>query len=63
MASIGKRIEYLEDLYRASSAGEEPGRDEERERRDFLEKLRKVRAKAESEERWARVTFSSCRTR
>jgi hypothetical protein len=53
MGSIERRIQRLEDLYHASGAGEEPGGHEEREkrRRDFLEQLRSVRAKAESEER------------
>ena len=50
MASIERRIRQLEDR---SHAGEEPGGREEREkrRRDFLEKLQSIRAKAESEER------------
>jgi hypothetical protein len=50
MASIERRIRQLEDRYHA---GEEPGGDEEREkrRRDFLEQLQSIRAKAESEER------------
>jgi hypothetical protein len=53
MASIEKRIRQLEDRYHAGGAGEEPGGNEEREkrRRDFLEKLQSMRAKAESEER------------
>ena len=53
MGSIERRIQRLENLYHASGAGEEPGGYEEREkrRRDFLEQLRSVRAKAESEER------------
>jgi hypothetical protein len=49
MGSLERRIRILEDLYH-SSAGEEPGRAEQRER-EFLEKLRKVREKAEMEER------------
>jgi hypothetical protein len=50
MASIERRIRQLEDRYHAR---EEPGGNEEREkrRRDFLEKLQSIRAKAESEER------------
>jgi hypothetical protein len=50
VAGIERRIRQLEDRYRA---GEEPGGREEREkrRRDFLVKLRSMRAKAESEER------------
>jgi hypothetical protein len=51
MGSIERRIRLLEDLYHASGAGGKSGGHEERERRDFLEKLRSIRAKAESEER------------
>jgi hypothetical protein len=51
MGSIERRIQRLEDLYHTSRAGEEPGGHAERERRDFLEKLRSIRAKAQSEER------------
>jgi hypothetical protein len=45
---LERRIQRLEALYNASSAGEEPGR-EERER-ELLEKLEKVREKATAEE-------------
>ncbi len=53
MGSLGKRIRRLEDLYHAGGTREEPGGHAEREkrRRDFLEQLRSIRAKAESEER------------
>jgi hypothetical protein len=51
MGSIERRIQRLEDLYHAGGTGEEPGGQEERERRDFLEQLQSIRAKAESEER------------
>ena len=53
MASIERRIRQLEDRCHAGGAGEEPGGNEEREKRrwDFLEKLQSIRAKAESEER------------
>jgi len=50
MGGIERRIRQLEVLYHAGGAGEPRGH-EERARRDFLEKLRSVRAKAESEER------------
>jgi hypothetical protein len=49
MGSLERRVQQLEDLYH-SSAAEEPGRDEERER-EFQDTLRRCRAKAEREER------------
>jgi len=48
MGGIERRIQRLEDLYHAGGTGEETGGHEEREkrRRDFLEKLRSISAKA-----------------
>lgn len=49
MGSIERRVQQLEDLYHAGEAREESGRDEERQR-EFLDTLRRTRAKAELEE-------------